>query len=102
MCYVWPTLVTDLSRAGLNRPAARFILAPAGGPRKGDSDVPRQGRIHDRGFWWACTECRNRNYTSFKNKRNDPERMKLRKYCSTCRRHTEHRETGLTARASGR
>ena len=62
--------------------------------------MARQSRIHDRGFWWACTECRNRNYTSYKNKRNDPDRMKLRKYCSACRKHTEHRETGLTARAS--
>ena len=61
--------------------------------------VARQGRMHDRGFWWACTECRNRNYTSYKNKRNDPDRMKLRKYCPACRKHTEHRETGLTARA---
>ena len=33
------------------------------------------------------------------NKRNDPDRMRLRKYCSACRKHTEHRETGLTARA---
>jgi len=72
------------------------------GAREREIEVPRQGRIHDRGFWWACTECRNRNYTSYKNKRNDPERMKLRKYCPACRRHTEHRETGLTARASGR
>jgi large subunit ribosomal protein L33 len=72
------------------------------GAREREIEVPRQGRIHDRGFWWACAECRNRNYTSYKNKRNDPERMKLRKYCPACRRHTEHRETGLTARAGGR
>jgi len=61
--------------------------------------VPRQSRIHDRGFWFACTECRSRNYTSYKNKRNDPDRLKLKKYCPVCRHHTEHRETGLTARA---
>jgi large subunit ribosomal protein L33 len=28
-----------------------------------------------------------------KNRRNDPERMELRKYCRWCGRHTPHRET---------
>ena len=28
-----------------------------------------------------CTECSNRNYTTEKNKRNDPQRMELKKYC---------------------
>ena len=42
---------------------------------------------------FACTECKERNYTSSKNKRNDPERMALDKYCPRCRKHTPHRET---------
>jgi large subunit ribosomal protein L33 len=87
----------EMSRAG--RESRRLGFSWPGGQRKGVAAVPRQASIHDRGFWWACTECRSRNYTSYKNKRNDPERMKLRKYCPVCRRHTEHRETGLTARA---
>ena len=41
----------------------------------------------------ACTECRERNYTSEKNRRNDPGRMELNKYCPRCRTHTLHRET---------
>ncbi len=41
----------------------------------------------------ACTECGERNYTSEKNRRNDPSRMELQKYCSRCRTHTLHRET---------
>jgi large subunit ribosomal protein L33 len=40
-----------------------------------------------------CTECNERNYTSEKNKRNDPNRLELKKYCSRCRLHTLHRET---------
>lgn len=40
-----------------------------------------------------CGECRERNYTTQKNKRNDPDRVELRKYCRRCRRHTAHRET---------
>ncbi len=40
-----------------------------------------------------CTECNERNYTTSKNRRNDPGRLELRKYCPRCRRHTLHRET---------
>jgi large subunit ribosomal protein L33 len=40
-----------------------------------------------------CTECNNRNYTTEKNKRNDPQRMELKKYCRVDRRVTVHRET---------
>ena len=41
----------------------------------------------------ACTECREHNYTSEKNRRNDPSRLELEKYCPRCRRHRLHRET---------
>jgi len=61
--------------------------------------MPRQGRVQDRGFWFACGECKSRNYTSVKNKRNDPDRLTLRKYCPRCNKHTPHRETGISAKA---
>ena len=41
----------------------------------------------------ACTVCKERNYISSKNKKNDPDRMELRKYCPRCRVHAPHRET---------
>ncbi len=41
----------------------------------------------------ACTECKRRNYSTKKNKRNDPDRVELKKYCPWCRSHTLHRET---------
>jgi large subunit ribosomal protein L33 len=41
----------------------------------------------------ACTECKERNYISEKNRRNDPARMELNKYCPRCRKHVLHRET---------
>jgi len=41
----------------------------------------------------ACEECKRRNYQTNKSKRNNPERLQLRKYCRWCRRHTAHRET---------
>lgn len=40
-----------------------------------------------------CTECKERNYTSEKNRRNDPGRIELNKFCPRCRTHTLHRET---------
>ncbi|MDA8195451.1 MAG: 50S ribosomal protein L33 [Thermaerobacter sp.] len=41
----------------------------------------------------ACGECKRRNYTTTKNKKNDPNRIEHRKYCRWCRVHTVHRET---------
>ncbi|MBI1885394.1 MAG: 50S ribosomal protein L33 [Chloroflexi bacterium] len=40
----------------------------------------------------ACSECRSRNYTTVKNRRNDPDRLELRKFCARCRSHRLHRE----------
>jgi len=40
-----------------------------------------------------CTECKSRNYSSEKNKKNDTARLEFRKYCRRDRRHTLHRET---------
>ncbi len=39
-----------------------------------------------------CTECKERNYTTEKNKKNTPDRLQLRKYCKHCRKHTLHKE----------
>ncbi|MDD2605988.1 MAG: 50S ribosomal protein L33 [Desulfobacterales bacterium] len=41
----------------------------------------------------ACTECKQKNYTTTKNKRTTPDKLELSKYCRFCRRHTRHRET---------
>ena len=41
----------------------------------------------------ACTECKQINYTSDKNKKNDPERLEMEKFCPFCRKHTKHKET---------
>ena len=41
----------------------------------------------------ACQECKHRNYITRKNRRNDPDRMELKKYCPNCRCHRPHRET---------
>ena len=40
----------------------------------------------------ACTECGDRNYIT-KNKRNNPERIEMKKYCPRLNKYTLHRET---------
>ena len=39
-----------------------------------------------------CTECKRRNYTSNKNRRNTQDKLQLRKFCPWDRKHTVHRE----------
>jgi large subunit ribosomal protein L33 len=41
----------------------------------------------------ACPDCKQRNYSTIKNKKNDPERLELSKYCPFCKKHTAHKET---------
>jgi large subunit ribosomal protein L33 len=40
----------------------------------------------------ACTECKERNYTTQKNRRNDSGRIEFNKFCPRCRKHTLHKE----------
>ena len=46
----------------------------------------------------ACEECKQRNYQTYKNKKNDPDRLELKKYCRFCHKHTNHKETILKSR----
>ncbi|MDH5185462.1 MAG: 50S ribosomal protein L33 [bacterium] len=39
----------------------------------------------------ACNECRNRNYRTTKNKKQQ-ERLELKKFCRFCKKHTVHKE----------
>ncbi|WP_103981515.1 50S ribosomal protein L33 [Helcococcus massiliensis] len=41
----------------------------------------------------ACTECKQRNYDTMKNKSNTTDRIELNKFCKFCGKHTLHRET---------
>ncbi len=40
----------------------------------------------------GCTECKERVYTTTKNKKNDSQRLELKKYCPRCRTHKLFRE----------
>ncbi len=43
-------------------------------------------------FGLTCEVCKSQNYITEKNKVNTTESFKTSKYCSTCRKHTEHKE----------
>ena len=39
-----------------------------------------------------CSECKELNYTTQKNRQNTPDKLELKKYCPRCRKHTLHKE----------
>jgi large subunit ribosomal protein L33 len=39
-----------------------------------------------------CTTCKERNYTTTKNKRKSQDKLELSKFCPRCRKHTDHKE----------
>ena len=44
----------------------------------------------------ACVDCKERNYITKKNRRNDPDRMELKKFCPRCKASTLHRDRKST------
>lgn len=48
---------------------------------------------NDRMVVLACEVCKERNYTTTKNKKTTKDRMELSKYCPKCQKHTAHKET---------
>lgn len=40
----------------------------------------------------VCTSCKRKNYSTTKNRKNDPDRIELKKYCPFERKHTIHKE----------
>ncbi|MBN1525322.1 MAG: 50S ribosomal protein L33 [Spirochaetales bacterium] len=42
-----------------------------------------------------CSECKRRNYTTKKNKRNTQGKIELKKYCRFDRKHTVHKESKI-------
>jgi len=41
----------------------------------------------------SCGDCKRKNYAKTKNKKTHPDKMVIKKFCSSCRKHTEHKET---------
>ena len=62
-------------------------------PSKASSSVASKSSDVRPKITLACVECKERYYITKKNRRNDPDRMELKKFCPRCRTHTAHRET---------
>ena len=39
-----------------------------------------------------CPDCKNKNYSSTKNKKKTTTRLELKKFCRACKKHTAHKE----------
>jgi len=40
-----------------------------------------------------CSKCKERNYSTTKNKKKTQDKLNLSKYCPRCRKHELHKET---------
>lgn len=43
-------------------------------------------------FLMKCTVCGEENYLTEKNKKNDPDRLEMMKFCPKCKKQTLHKE----------
>ncbi|WP_265416092.1 50S ribosomal protein L33 [Enterococcus florum] len=50
------------------------------------------GKIMRVNITLECTSCKERNYLTNKNKRNNPDRLEKKKYCPRERKVTLHKE----------
>ncbi|MEK7595326.1 MAG: 50S ribosomal protein L33 [Patescibacteria group bacterium] len=41
----------------------------------------------------VCSKCKRQNYITQKNKTNTAEKLVLKRFCSKCKEHTEHKES---------
>ena len=62
------------------------IINSIGGAQ--ESGINMRETIH-----FQCTECSRINYNSTKDKKQNPERLELKKFCAFCRKRTPHKET---------
>lgn len=66
-------------------------MAPPGRTREGIA-VAKATDIRPK-ITLACQDCKERNYITKKNRRNDPDRLEMSKFCPKCNKHTLHKET---------
>ncbi|GIG30116.1 hypothetical protein Cma02nite_27160 [Cellulomonas marina] len=66
--------------------------AGAAGARGGKAMASKSQDVRPK-ITLACTECKERNYITKKNRRNNPDRLEMKKFCPRENKHTVHRET---------
>jgi len=60
---------------------------------EGTATQQRQTRMPRDKIILECTDCRDRNYFTDKNKRKHPERVEWKKFCPRCNKHSLHKES---------
>ena len=92
MCYTYSTSLGAYFFVQKNGPAeVGYSALREAGPTCSDNKIGgAEMRVK---ITLACTECKQRNYNTKKNKKNDPDRIEINKYCKFCRKHTLHKET---------
>ena len=99
---IWPHPVSDSLRPVANSAATLFsfvlpvwtvvFCCPAGLSNYDEIEAMARGDVRI-AVTLACEECKRRNYQTNKSKRNNPDRIEVRKHCRWCRKHTAHKET---------
>ncbi len=70
-----------------------FNIGQACHSPEGGLKNPNGGAVMRAKITISCTECKQRNYNTMKNKKNTPDRLEMNKYCRFCKKHTLHKET---------
>ena len=53
--------------------------------------MAKKGEARER-ITLQCSECKNENYRTVKNKKNTTDRLELNKFCKHCGKTTPHKE----------
>ena len=81
-----------MTRASAGDARNQKAIAPPAGARGGKTVASKSADVRPK-ITLACVECKERNYITKKNRRNDPDRLELAKFCPRCGKKTDHRET---------
>ena len=66
--------------------ADKALAVLSRGVKKKDSSMPREI------VTLQCSDCKDRNYSTTKNKKTTTARLEFSKFCRKCRKHTSHKE----------
>ena len=86
--------MTLKSRILLRRRALRCgrQISTRSSPRAGCPVASKSADVRPK-ITLACVDCKERNYITKKNRRNNPDRLEMKKFCPRDKKHTVHRET---------